>query len=411
MLYLFSSNSRDLYLKDVLNILALPERAQYQFRYERRRVEDELWNRINNNPDQFKTFNQDALIVFVLQPIGLGDQRDEKQAIKFFPIRKTSVKSISIVGEILICRLEVKEYVNWVELGNDHEERQDQLTQIILGTLWDDQRPPRKYISSGNESDTAHLKFADPDSQESAWQLIVSDLSNIPIFKHTVFYRIAGIQQFYEPFYSKAHRSFWQFLRQSKEPVYKVKDIKLTEILPDLSGYPIKEGSTNFLFLDFFHGQDLSNLLKDRSLIFDTDRNYLSYQPKPVPLPVKYDRKPIPLIISSFNQDVVTSLDIHIDKGNKGQEVNSGPNVTHPFGPEVIRSPEISLLLRINYNRLMVHTLLILLALSQFIIAFSGNTEELLENIQAPQPWIENASTISLLLSIIGPTFFFTSLF
>ncbi len=95
ILLLFSSNQRPLYEQDILDVLAAPERSKYDFRYERRYVDQsalDQWSNLGATP---------VLVFFSIQ------QEAFYQPPAYIPVRRGRVLSARIEGDICFVQFEL----------------------------------------------------------------------------------------------------------------------------------------------------------------------------------------------------------------------------------------------------------------------------------------------------------------
>src|SRR4051812_47467556 len=99
-LYLYSSNIRPLYEQDILDLLAAPPGAHYQFRYDERYLNKEAkesWLNLRGTP---------VLVHYSLQ------QRARYHDPAFIPVRCGSVVEASRVGRLHVLTFSLANYVS-----------------------------------------------------------------------------------------------------------------------------------------------------------------------------------------------------------------------------------------------------------------------------------------------------------
>src|SRR5437868_4326389 len=113
--FFFSSTYRELYLQNMLNVLALPFDAIGRVRYDDRLVVDELLPdpsntaRTTNNKKPFADYKGACgLVVLVTQT-----ETPEGIKVVYYPLREAEITSITWEGDVLFCYFEVKRYVDW----------------------------------------------------------------------------------------------------------------------------------------------------------------------------------------------------------------------------------------------------------------------------------------------------------
>lgn len=145
VVYLFSSNSSPQYAQDIINLIGMPKRSRYVFRYSRDYVEDtiaetaEKWGQIEG---------KEAFVCFSLQ------QKAEYVLPVFIPVRAVKVKSARIVGSTHIAEFELGELVA-IRPEADDKQRPQQVRDF---SDWirsnTDNRPYERSISLGNAPDS-----------------------------------------------------------------------------------------------------------------------------------------------------------------------------------------------------------------------------------------------------------------
>lgn len=401
MIYLFSSDARDRYIQDILNVMALPRGALYQFRYEDTIVDDQLSKDAGNPLILGKYIGQEVLIIFVNQiktPLPLS----ESDISYFFPIRRGSITSLSFEGKVLIIQFAVKDFIDWqslfvpAKLENKQKELEANHTQIkeihklITASTNPGRRPPKKYVTIyQREPNISFVSEKNKNSETKAWQHCVMALSLLPEFENTIFFRVSAVRETSETFISK----FLKLMDSEEVQEYRDREVNLKKILPNLYGYILKGGKAYLMNLDFFRLNDPPIIFEETKISTTLDSTFFSYLPQPIRITFRYDSMPIPLMTSGVNQDTFTGLNIH-------QEMESSINkgLSQP-----VRSPELYLLIKLTYNRASLWLQFILLFIAQLLIVFAGKVTNILNNISAPIELINMGPKIDLVLTILGP--------
>jgi hypothetical protein len=374
MLYLFSSNSSDLYIQDILNVLALPDSALYPFRYNDEWCASELKDRT-----AIKSFEgAQALIVLVIQPRGGNPHNFDDNDVQFYPLRLAKIRKLELDGSVLRTQFKLGRYVDWNNLSTLTDADRN---RIITDALPSDKRPPKKYIVQSDSKLHAYIKFAESiDAAASAWQEAVKRISKIPDFKNTIFFRVSEVED-------ASKDGILSRMGFSQSP----KKLSLTEVLPGLSGYELKSRTTNFLRLSFFHPDNPQNPVREQSILPGVSKDYFSYIPKPIRMNFRYDKSEVPLLVTTLIQDAITELTIGPDKSIKVE------NISPP-----LRAPEISLLLKLNHPWQKVAVTFLLLFLAQLMIAVSGKVKDILPLLSASPTIIANAPLVEWGIAISG---------
>lgn len=117
VLYLFSSNASPRYAQDIVNIIGLPRRGRYVFRYDRKYVE----NSIAGTPENWKQIEgMEGIVCFSLQ------QRARYVLPAFIPVRAVTVVSAHIIGSTHIVEFELGDLVA-IRPDNDETQRPGQV--------------------------------------------------------------------------------------------------------------------------------------------------------------------------------------------------------------------------------------------------------------------------------------------
>lgn len=98
-IYLFKGSFRDLYHREVLDILSLPKDHYYEMEYEEKWVQEDFYNQIKYKTDYFN--NKYGIFTYV-----------DKITGKIFPLRRFEILNSSTVGSILKINIRFLDYVN-----------------------------------------------------------------------------------------------------------------------------------------------------------------------------------------------------------------------------------------------------------------------------------------------------------
>ena len=402
-LVLFSSNARPRYVQDILNTLALPEGAVYRFRYDYNLIGEEF---------RSPTFcamlnNQQALLVFVEQPKDRNATTDGK--IRFFPYRRVVVRDIKPDGRVLLVEFELGKYVDWRSGA-----KQIQAYHDIIKSLPDNNRPVKIYAANSSVDLDSLIPSVSAENSTQSWQGFIEATKTVPDFANALFFRVSDLREIGEPLWSK----FWRMINKSaKRHGYSIVH-PLKEILPGLSGYEVRSGTTNRLNLSFYLARDPhQSPLKDRGVSFDLDTKYFSYVQKPIPIGFRYDTYPLYLVVTTLNQDVITTLEIGLTKQQSNVSPSGGATAT-PANPQIggtntptqtlaleaaPTAPELTILLRLNYPRMRLALNFILLFLAQVVTVASGKLEGILKWLKLDQTTIDMLKPLDPILGVAGP--------
>jgi hypothetical protein len=181
LLYLFSSNIRPLYIQDILDVLAAPRRARYQFRYAQNYVD----------PDLMKATitGEEAVVHFSIQ------QEAQYHAPAFIPIRRAKVVDAGLRADIYVVTFEVTDYIALTREENEHPSAPVTRYAAALAQA----HIKRPYGPSASLApdlrDTAREVF-DPDSDEAnAFASTAKLLQRTEWFRGARFVRVTALRE------------------------------------------------------------------------------------------------------------------------------------------------------------------------------------------------------------------------
>ena len=191
--YLFSSNIRELYLKDIFEVLAAPMGAHCRFRYEFKYVSGDLRDTWRRNGFVGRT----GLVLFSMQhPEGFHTP-------VFLPIRQIRIEETLAEGKLYVVRFSVMEYltlkdphaselrVTGVKEGRLRAERTRNYTEKIQKDLGAEGNPDSG-VSAALGPAPVDLLSASTDTA-SDFTRVVSFLTPMLSPRSAVFWRISGI--------------------------------------------------------------------------------------------------------------------------------------------------------------------------------------------------------------------------
>jgi len=170
--YLFKGSFRDLYHREVLDIMAYPNNYLYDVEYEEKWVQADFFNHIKNKPEYF--INKTGVFVYV-------DKKDGK----LFPIRTFRIAHSSVAGSILKLHLEL---LNFIEISvEDGDQNKNIIVKDIFlkyfGKKTIPPSPTGNYLLYGEQF------YADSEisfSELSSKKLTVKENSNFDGFRNNV---------------------------------------------------------------------------------------------------------------------------------------------------------------------------------------------------------------------------------
>jgi hypothetical protein len=260
VLYLFSSNIRPLYEQDILDVLAAPTGALYQFRYEKRWI----------GPDSGAGWLTLPAGTPVLVNFSMQQQARYHDPV-FFPIRRGTVKQTFAEGDALFVEFLLGELVCLPEPQRDDQGRLLLADEVAkYRSYLSDKSVPQPYgFSAGLGPDI----FSDPDSplDDSADQIT----------------RFDRLTRYLQPTDSFRDARFFQFLRLAPRG----KDGAVT---PDADGVFHLVGGVTYS-LELFHHQPI-DVTREDSFEISVDDAIIRVIGRPgFEIGSRYDRIAIPL--------------------------------------------------------------------------------------------------------------------
>ena len=105
VLHLFSSNSRQLYIQNCVNLMALPKGATVRFRYRKELLDDDLlWNANLKGSEVFTYFASTV--------------RDDPSEIRLVPLRVCELIKLTSRGDFYFLDLKIGDYLDIADVNN-----------------------------------------------------------------------------------------------------------------------------------------------------------------------------------------------------------------------------------------------------------------------------------------------------
>lgn len=351
-IYLFTSTSRDKYIQDALNILALPSGAIFHFRYNLKYVGRTLSPETNPPDDLYmqslrKYTGDEVLIVFVDQPQKTSSTTPDGD-IHFYPLRQAKIKEFALDGIVLHVFFGLANYVNL------DQQRLDMFNAEIKKHLdRNDQRPPGKFTSIGSKILEEEALVSAADSA-TAWMSTVDTLGQLPFFKNTVFYRCLGMSNVRtRQVTQQSSQRSWTTGMLTDRSVEE--EVRIDEILPYQSGYVLKSDGIYSLDLSFYHTEEVKEPVLGSNIQVQIDEARFAFHPNDIEVNFRYDLQPVELIPTPVTQDAFTNVRLVI-----GQDKKSDPP---------LRAPITDFVIKLTYPRFRYVGALILLIAAQILVA------------------------------------------
>ena len=339
VVYLFSSTSRSRYLQDALDVLALPHRALYKFRYDTATLVARDLQQRTQTKEQYEQqlqsyLNNQALIVLVIQPpYDLQQWPPSDNQIQFYPLRHARIKRIEPIGSAHYVYFEVLDYVDWEQSNSLTWDTSIKDSQQIGR----DDRPPHKYLSVAPD----FITFDRPTDSDRAWEKIVETISS-PL-GNAVFYRVAGLSQIKSPHWWQQR---WRVRQPALQPTQR-QPVPLAEVVYDKSGYALIGGQTYTLEVVFYRPGGAQAPPAGTSIVPSIDDTFFSFRVGRTDVnSIRYDQQLIELIPVVQRQDVFTTISLGL--AYEPQSTSSGG--TAPL-PNPFYAPAVNLVLKLSYPR------------------------------------------------------------
>lgn len=298
MIYLFSSDQKELYKQDSLNVMAYPDNFIYHFRYDDKWVSVDLKNN--------KMRQKEGIIVFVH-----ADKSNNKSIKpKFYPLRKFVIDSIETDGIVWHFYFRLGKYVNYSK--NSYQEDIETLRDLPTESSSELQG---YFATLGRK-----IEFTFSSKQET-WQELVRKLEQIPTLSNTIFYKVNNI---------------------------KINDrlLDVAEIKKSYSGFVLNSGMDYLMELSFYRENYPTEEIKNSSLEVIVNRNYFQ-EPMPMNIATSFrtDRVKIYLVSKRLYESAATNIILKLK--SEAQNVDA---------------PSVQIWTKLSFNIFFVSIVLILFA-------------------------------------------------
>ena len=179
IVYLFSSSQRELYKKDGIDVLCLPQNFIMHFRYEDKYVANSIKNK---SIEELK--NKDALVVIVNI-----EEESSKKIPKFYPCRNGKIIDVKIEGNVYHFYFTLGS--EWVDYRRDNELKDYNESIVNLNekpTMSGNQYLAGQFVTFEVLQEDISLS-----SESGAWAFIIKKIGELETYKSTLFCRIKGI--------------------------------------------------------------------------------------------------------------------------------------------------------------------------------------------------------------------------
>ncbi len=235
---LFTSDARPKYTKDILSVLALPEGAQYQFRYEQAYIPSDLQHEIASDPNKLKGLK--ILIAF-------------KSTINnnpfIVPIRWATIRKIQRITDFYVFKFEVANHPlspNLITVDHICQKSIDFLSHL-------------NNVDSTLPVIKGYTDLVKPDDVKNidAWIYISRQLALHDTFKNVHFLRVSGLYNIKK-----------NLMKFSKDKYYICKEISFYNFTIDYYAVNYNEGNESTIHINL--NSELSRLASGSNIIMDS---------------------------------------------------------------------------------------------------------------------------------------------
>jgi len=296
--------------------------------------------------------NGEVLIVFVNQPQKTKSMTPDEE-ILFYPLRQAKIKEFGLDGIVLHVFFELAQYVNL------DQKRFDTFNVEIKKQLdRNGQRPPGKYTSIGSKSPVNDVLEQTVDSARR-WMNTVDTLSQLQVFKNTVFYRCLGMRKVRTQQVAQGSTQRpWTANMLADKSVEE--EVRIKEVLPYQGGYELKSDGLYSLDLSFYHSEEVKEPVLGSTILVQIDEARFAFQPNNIEVNFRYDLQSVELIPIHVTQDAFTNVRLIIEQNEQGKDKRYNPPLYAPITDFVIK---------LTYPRFRYVGALILLIVAQILVA------------------------------------------
>lgn len=194
MLYLFSSTSRELYKRNVLDGCCYPEGHVLRFRYSDNFVQDLVKARPN------RLLQEKGLMIFadseagnphvaVSEPTVPSDSAAEPLEFRFYPIREITIRNIHFTADLLFVDAELGKFVNY-EISPSNEELWNHSIKGLPDHPRPGSQPGRVFFIYWQDGPGIQYSVVEHHRQ-SAWRSVI-DRVNESSLRDCITYQISG---------------------------------------------------------------------------------------------------------------------------------------------------------------------------------------------------------------------------
>lgn len=357
IVYLFSSAYHKLYKQDVLDVLALPKKFRFHFRY------DEPWVAKEILENHHAIVGKQGIVVFVDRAL----RDEEEREPKFYPIRIVTIVDSKMEGSTIHVYFELGTYVGYpVSLESkasyDHNLKNtlDKGNRPFLYNSGTEKKIAGKFIGIGGACQLSLPDYVD-ENQAAAWQDIVTtiELDCPNMFRNAIFFRLVKIKHLIKP---PINIRFWGFIKEfvtkviikkvrfkkafqiAKNKIYeqKYEEIHICDdFLPPQTGYMLKSGDYYLVDLSFYRKNPPSEEMQKAVIDIYLDPSFFHASLNlPITVSFRYDYRSFDLVVKHRLSSSLTKIRI----GLKKEERFMSPCL---FFPTYVEAPRVRLILSV----------------------------------------------------------------
>lgn len=323
IIYAFSSVSRELYIQDIYNSLALPPKFTIEFRYREPWYDD----RIGELMAQDDLVGRDLVIIaapFTEYDSNTALARDvqyEDTKYGFYPLRRAEITAVRNPGDVLYLTLEMSAgLVNYdapvceSSTDNDTDDPWDLTSDLNAHPKFGVEETdsdvfltcgPNKFEFLGSRNEYVQQHLWTTNQCEEYWNRIVRELGNTESLSETLFYRIESINGMNPP------------NRVDPDEIFETTNI----------GYLLNSGTQYLLELSLVYAGSAPDEAQDATISIQSGQN-VQILPSEFNLGFRTDQKEIIIDPNTGIKETNTSLSIGVTADFYAPEVNIPLRIT-----------------------------------------------------------------------------------
>jgi hypothetical protein len=353
-IYLFSSNFRSYYGKNVLTVTSLPHGAIDHFRYRMKWVSDDFTRNDTTlrREIDLKQFEGTQVLIIAADTPGLDNiDAHEPDSLKdhftFYPLRQGTVTRLEVDGPVLHVYIQLGDYVDWntgLDPLDDDEARKEkikrydnaikaELTSHSTTKLYPHRRLKLnpavgdpldtfgKYCVFKEKSALQEITYRHYEDSAQAWHDLLGVLVDVrrtdtETHENTIFVRLNTIFAVRPLFWlQKQIRHLKSLLFGQHLPTYDFSPIEAVEIAPTESGYELVSASDYLMELSFYYPRyTVPPRFDHYTVVPIADKAMFSFLPDQIDVNYRYDQFFVPLTAPAVTTDTLTRFKLGLSK-------------------------------------------------------------------------------------------------